>query len=112
MPPDISKIGSPLAVTVRLVHRAALRTMLMDTNSEKAKARKKRHYNKHFRFEPRLAAGDYNFVEHPPVIADADRMTFERNKKQLTRRAGPYRAISVDSSTPRLTKAISRILYQ
>lgn len=95
MPPDVSEIDPRHAYRLRLIHRAFLLRKIAITNS-KIQARYKMDYNKDVRFEPLFAAGDFAFVERPPLTASAaDRLAFERYSKLLPRRTEPFRAISV-----------------
>lgn len=69
---------------------------MTDSNSKKAQAQNKKVYEKHVGFESRFAAGDYVFVEHPPLEASvADRIAYERYSKLLPHRTRSYRAIRV-----------------
>lgn len=65
----MSDIGSLLAYRLRQIHRAALLTRMADTNLDIVQARHKKNYDKHARFEPSFAAGEYVSVEHPSLLA-------------------------------------------
>lgn len=57
MPPDISDIDSSLAYKLRLIHRAALKRKIADTNWKKGHVLYEKDYKIHVRSEPRFAAG-------------------------------------------------------
>lgn len=70
---------------------------MAEKNSKKRQEWYKRNYGKHVRFGPRIAAGDYWFVERPPVMSSAtDQMAYKGYLKLLHRRTGPYRIISIE----------------
>lgn len=66
------------------------------TNSKKGQVQYKKNYEKHVRFEPGFAAGDYAFAEGPQLLAfGADCIAYGRYLKLLSRHTGPYRVINV-----------------
>lgn len=77
MSPDVDEFDAYLASGVRLKCRVSLPRKMADKNSRKPQARHKKDYDKHVQFEPCFEAGDYDFVELPPLVTSvADYMTF------------------------------------
>lgn len=96
MPPDVSKIDSPLAYRLILIHRAALLKKTGNTNFKKAQACYKNDYYTHIRFPRRFAEGNYVFVEGPLLLGPPeDHVAYERYSKLLLRRTESYQVISV-----------------
>lgn len=81
-PPDVSGVNSLLANRLRLIHRAALLRKNSDTVSINGRSEYKKDYDRHVRFYLRFAAGEYVFVERPPLMASSsDRLAFEAHSK-------------------------------
>lgn len=96
MLPDEHDATTPMDYRDWLIKQAALLKMLAAKNLKKAQAKYKMDHYRWVRFEPRLARGDFVFIECPELFASAAKlMASEGYHRRMPRRPGLYKIVCV-----------------